>query len=248
MPDNVYPFMISCAQRREERAKTLSQLAQTITLDVDVLEMPCEPPSTEANRWGAFTGAERALDHGAGMLFLEDDIDINLETFDDLVDYAQWSGYITTFCIMRDRLYPDGFERDWKREAKSRGGTGYASLVRLPRGPSEARRGFHGSQALYLPPHALWAILRNQEAFVNKDGTQKEPGTIPHGFDFWVKENAWGSDLGGIYAAYPNPVQHRSVAPSMFGGTGTFQSASFGLPSEVYPELVFHILPGDLTG
>lgn len=237
---NVYPFMISCAQRVAEREQTLDQLHEALPTPVDVLEMPCQPPSIEANRWGAFTGAERALDQGAGMLFLEDDIDINVDTFADLVEYAHWSGYITTFCVMRNRLYPEKFERDWQIEARKRGGTGYASLVGLSREASEARRGFHGSQALYLPPHALWTIVREQDAFVNKDGTQKEPGSIPHGFDFWVKDNAWREGLGGIYAAYPNPVQHRSVAPSMFGGGGVFQSDSFKMHAEVDPARVFH--------
>lgn len=239
MPENTYPFMISCAQRVAERENTLDQLHEAFPTPVRVLEMPCEPASIEANRWGAFTGAEEALDRGSGMLFLEDDIDVNHETFADLIRYAVEYQVITTFCVMRDRLYPDNFEQRWRQDAKRSGGVGRAALVKLPRTPSEVRRGFHGSQALYLPPHALWAILRDQGAFVNKDGTQKEPGTIPHGFDFWVKENAWGSDLGGIYAAYPNPVQHRSVAPSMFGGSGVFQSRSFDLDAEMHDYLVF---------
>lgn len=219
--------IITCDERRVELDSTLAQLeAVGITPDT-VLGGPCLG-QVEDNRWKAFKLAVQAYyrsEHPEGLLFLEDDIDID-PLFPEFVQRARAHGLVTTFCVMRNTLYPDGFERQarFKGAAAERGVQ--ARLVKLHEGRTEARRGFHGSQALYLPPHALEAILEDDRAFVDTDGKAYPAGTIRHGFDFWLKDHA--RELGGIYAAWPNPVQHRSP-PSTYGGSGVFKSDSYGL-------------------
>lgn len=229
------PVMISCRQRVEEREDTLAQLAKAGIVPT-VIHMACDPPSIEANRYGAFVAAEMAAANGDGLLFLEDDIDIDPK-FPEFIQTAINADVVTTFCVMRDRLYPEGYEAGQQSRVKQLGAA-RAELVELPLHTLQVRRGFHGSQAIYVPPRVVDLILNRDGLdfvdFVQVEsmwvGRQKAPGGIDHGFDFWLKEHA--HEFGGIYAAYPNPVQHRCRAPSVFGGTGKFVSASFGMPSE----------------
>lgn len=223
----MYVGIITCDERRVELDSTLAQL-EAVGIQPDaVLGGPCLG-QVEDNRWKAFKLAVHAYysePEPQGLLFLEDDIDID-PLFPEFLKRAESHDLVTTFCVMRNSLYPDDFERGAKfKAAKSRRGV-QGRLVRLEQPRVEARRGFHGSQALYLPPRAVWAILEDDREFVDADGGRYAPGTIRHGFDFWLKDHA--RELGGIYAAWPNPVQHRSP-PSTYGGTGVFKSDSYGL-------------------
>lgn len=225
--DNVYVGLITCDERGVELDSTLAQLA-AVGIEPDaVLGGPCKG-LVEDNRWKAFKLAVQAYysqPEPQGLLFLEDDIDI-APTFPEFLKRAVSHDLLTTFCVMRPSLYPDGFERGAKyRAAKSRRGV-QGRLVKLHEARSEARRGFHGSQALYLPPRAVAALLEDDRAFVDADGGAYPAGTVEHGFDFWLKDHA--RELGGIYAAWPNPVQHRSP-PSTYGGKGVFKSDSYEL-------------------
>lgn len=178
--------MISCVQRRDtERVQTLQQLSR-VGLTPIVIESKCNPAGGPLNRFAALEAMRRA--DGDGVLFVEDDIDVNPRLFKRLVEDAIDLNEFTTFCVMRDALYPPGvYENTTPR------------LVQL-RGTSE-RRGFYGTQCVFIPGWLITEILANHLDFEDKQG---QPLSDCHGFDFWLKEN-----VDVMYAAFPNPVQHR---------------------------------------
>jgi len=211
--------IITCEGREGQLEKTRSQ-ARAFGLDPLVLSTPCSPPSVEDNLWKAYMAAHHAWEGGTGLLFLEDDVDLAPD-FPRFLQMAEDLGEVTTFILFRESLYP-GPEYVNPREPV------VPRLVRLVRSSVRARRGFHGSQALYLPPKAVEAVLRDAEHFVTPGGLPLETLTGSarrHGFDFWVKDKA-----DDIYCAFPNPVQHREEVPSTFSGKVTrFKSRSYNL-------------------
>ena len=192
--------MITCFERKGELAKTLPQLDRVGLYPDVTLMSPCAAGgSVEDNRYKAYHLAKMAVEaDDDGLLFLEDDIDV-ADTLPGFVRRARSHGLLTTFCVMRNSLYPEGFESKMRfAAAKSKRGV-QGKIVELPLGPAQARRGFHGSQALWLPRPVLEAVLEARESFVDADGERCERGTIEHGFDFWVKDNA--HRFGGIHDA-----------------------------------------------
>ena len=220
---NVTTTILTCHTRVEEALLTASQ-ADAFGLESRVVLEDCEPPRVENVLRGAWRAMQMAREEGTGLLFLEDDVDFSRH-FPTFLQMAVENDLLTTFIVFRDSLYPDGFETAaMYAEGKARG-----QLVRLHDGRVAARRGFHGSQALYLPPRVLEAASEDRGTFVREDGLPLEPlrNEKRFGFDFWLKDRA--ADFGGIFAAYPNPVQHRNRVPSSFGGKGVFRSRSHNL-------------------
>lgn len=221
---NAYIGIITCIERGAELSETLCQLSEVGLSPDQTLSSPCAG-SIEDNRYKAYHLANRAYALDWGLLFLEDDIDV-APTFSEFLRRAVAHNRLTTFSLLRNSLYPQGYESR-RRFMAAKDPRGYlGELVRLPDAPVQARRGFHGSQAVYLPPEMVQALVEAREDFVDDDESRYPPGTVRHGFDFWVKDNV--HRFGGLYAAHPNPVQHRSP-PSTFGGKGVFQSDSYGL-------------------
>lgn len=220
----VTSVVISCKQRAAELAKTEAQLAKA-GIYPHVLSMACDPPSIEGNLWGAYVACMTAEANKNGLLFLEDDIDVR-PSMRQFLAAAVELDQVTTFILFRDSLYPPGFEANQRLEAGAA-----ACLVRLQDEYVGQRRGWHGSQAVYLPPRAVRAVLDDHQHFVRREGagvTMLQPGPKRDGFDFWIKKHA--VELGGLYCAYPNPVQHRNDAPSTFSGkVGSFVSQSYRL-------------------
>lgn len=225
----MYIAMFGCEQRRDtERRESLEGLSR-LGIEPDVIEMSCKPPSSSGNRWGLFEAARRAVEScEAGLLLFEDDVDVA----DDLMEFvgmAEEGDVLTTFCVMRDRLYPHPFIREAVKAARKNKGFYERTLIRLSDDEVEKERGFFGTQGMYYPRRVLDAVLTwAKPDFAREDGSMHEPGFISHGFDFWLKEHARG--FGGIWAAYPNPVQHRAKALSMRGTPMRQQSNSFDLP------------------
>ena len=72
--------MISCKQRAEtERPWTLAQF-ENIGVDVEVQESSCNPAGGVMNRHAAWHAIKKGWDDGEGVLFMEDDIDVNPHT------------------------------------------------------------------------------------------------------------------------------------------------------------------------
>ncbi|MCA1806627.1 MAG: hypothetical protein LC687_02010, partial [Actinobacteria bacterium] len=178
--------MISCVQRRDtERPITLRELAK-VGIHPHVVESPCNPAGGPQNRQAAFRALQRA--GGEGLLFLEDDIIVNEFLFPDMLHQAEERGVVTTFTCFRDSLHPKGtFDSMTPR------------LVKLVN--TQERRGFYGTQAIYLPKWAVELALEDWASFVNEDGS---PLPACHGFDFWIKNH-----IPNIYMAFPNPIDHR---------------------------------------
>jgi hypothetical protein len=225
--------IITCDGREQEYRNTLSQLVALGAPPDITMSGPCYG-RVEDNRYKAFKMAVYAKGQGSGLLFLEDDIDL-APTLPDFLQRAVAHERLTTFCVMRDSLYPDNFERRMKFMSASAERGVQGGLIELPLERVQARRGFHGTQAVYLPPVVLETILESPDEFVGPDGQRADFGSIRHGLDFWLKDNA--HHFGGMWAAYPNPVQHRS-APSTYGGTGIFTSSSYGLAAYFEEDVV----------
>lgn len=189
--------MISCAQRREERARTLAGLAEVGVTPI-VTESPCNPAGGSLNRHAAW---HAIAPHDEPLLFLEDDVDA-APWLPEAVRLASAWGRIVTLCLLRDSLLPDEVQTLITRASDS------FPLCIIPLVPErvEARRGFYGTQAIVLPQGVVAAIRAAKRDFVRSDGTP-DP-SVEHGFDFWLKHHA--RDLGGIHALLPNPVQHRN--------------------------------------
>lgn len=216
--------IITCDGREEQYDKTFAQVT-AMGLTPIPLRSACQPPSVEDNLWKAYRAAQHAAEDEDGLLFLEDDVDFN-EHFPRFLNAAVDKGVLTTFILFRESLYPGPSYSNPSRDKPNVG-----HLVPLNRAAVKARRGFHGSQAIYLPPHGVERLLGASERFVQADGSPLEAGSEKrHGFDFWVKDNA--HLLGGLFCAWPNPVQHREEAPSTFNGKVTnFRSRTYGAPT-----------------
>jgi hypothetical protein len=92
------------------------------------------------------------------------------------------------------------------------------SMHLVPLDPDEAytKRGYYGTQAVYLPARVVQhvhAIAWTE--FVGEYGAPLEKA--PSGFDFWLKDHAL--EFGGLHTVIPNPVQHRNP-PKMREITG----------------------------
>jgi len=196
--------MISCAQRAStERARSLQSLNEAGVI-VLIQESPCNPAGPALNKHAAFHAIRSAYEISSRVLFLEDDITVkpDLTLF---LSMAEDLGRITTFCVLRDRLYL----QDPYGDLTARLVPLNPSQVPLDR-RTDGRGGFYGTQAIYLPPHVTSAVLAHQSDFVREDGSPLTDEEAGDGFDFWLKRHAaW---LGGIFAAFPNPVQHRNPA------------------------------------
>jgi hypothetical protein len=211
--------MISCAQREAERRITLDYFEE-LGIRPTVTISPCDPAGPSLNRHAAWHAIRPHA--GSGVLFLEDDIAPRGELL-AFLEAAERLGKVTTFCLLRDSLLPFTPPPEGRVTAR---------LVRLVGDRVSARRGFYGTQAVYLPPHATEAVTAAQGDFVEADGGPQVDGG--DGFDFWLKQHA--VELGGIYAAFPSPVQHR-YAPKMRRVTrgqppqspGSHEAASFYL-------------------
>lgn len=189
--------MISCWQRRDtERAHTLAELA-AVGIHPVVTESTCDPAGPSLNRhaaWHAITSAPRGP-----LLFVEDDITPS-EFLPWALEAAQDLDVLLDLNLKRRRLLTD---------ALAIAGIGRITVQRLAREHVEARRGWYGTQCVYLPEHAVEAVKAAKGDFVNLDGT---PKAAEHGFDFWLKEHA--EELGGMHALDPPVVRHRNP-PSM---------------------------------
>jgi len=101
--------MISCVQRRDtERVRTLAQLA-SVNVHPIVIESPCNPAGGPLNRHATLMALRRA--DFDGVLFVEDDIDVNPGLFRAFVDMAVEANELTTFCVMRDALPSRGIRQ-----------------------------------------------------------------------------------------------------------------------------------------
>lgn len=183
--------MISCVQRADtERAQTLAEL-KAVGIEPVVTESRCDPAGPSLNRHAAW----RALRDVEGpVLFVEDDI-TPMDCIGDAIALARELDVLLDFNLKRRRLM-DG--------AEAIGGLGRFTAFRLPRGNVEARRGWYGTQCVYMPERAVRLV---QERFTDLVKPCGCPKPAEFGFDFWLKEHA--ESLGGMHALDPPPVRHR---------------------------------------
>lgn len=204
------PVMISCVQRRDtERPITLASLAN-VGVHPIVVESECNPAGARLNRHAAWHALSRA--NGAA-LFLEDDVLVK-PTLTRALEMAVAADVITVFCLLRERL----LTREAQAILARARAVGRMRLTLLPLDPLEVpkRRGFYGTQAVYLPERVVRCVLEDAwSEFVGEYGAPMD--VAPSGFDFWLKERA--SEFGGMFTVVPNPVQHRNP-PKMRAITG----------------------------
>lgn len=210
---SVESVMISCVQRRyTERPRTLAQLARANIRPV-ITESSCNPAGGPLNRLAAWNAISAVR---GDCLFVEDDIDVNSDLMGDFLDMAKASDEVVTFTCFRESLHPKGILA--KKDSSPR-------LVEMVN--TKDRRGFYGTQAIYLPAWAVSNVKASMQDFVKMDGS---PLDDSDGFDFWIKEN-----IGKILMAFPNPVQHRdppkmrSITNGESGKRGTHKSLSYHL-------------------
>lgn len=192
--------MVSCEQRVEVRAQTLRQF-HSLGHHPKVILDPCHDPTPAAVLRNAYNAVAPHDGDARGVLFVEDDIDLNAGTFDRFVRMAMESKTITTLCLLRHSLYPAWVAEDTTELP--------GCLVKLR--DYDARRGFHGTMCVYLPPAVVSRIRGSPSEFMDDLGN---PIPDAHGFDFWLKTHA--TEYGGMLAAIPNPVNHRPGV-SMWG-------------------------------
>lgn len=189
--------MISCAQRADrERAQTLRELA-AVGITPVVTESSCDPAGPTLNRHAAWHAITRAPP--GPVLFVEDDITPR-GCIGDALALAQELDVILDLNLKRRRLM-DG--------AEPVGGLGRFTAYRLRRDQVEQRRGWYGTQCVYLPERAVELVKSRHGDLVNPDGS---PKPAEFGFDFWLKEHA--ESLGGMHALDPPAARHRNP-PSM---------------------------------
>jgi hypothetical protein len=202
--------MISCRQRETgERAKTLKQFQQS-GYEVRVEESPCDPARGAENRRVAFHNILKGLTLGwPSMLFVEDDIDINPPLLATFYRLAQQQDNVVVMCVLRSTLYrPEEFRQiqQWKKQPRLWKPI-EPRIVRLAQTNIDVRsKRYYGTQCVYLPRRVMELVRDDWQQFVTPNLEALPHST--HGFDFWICEN--DSRIGGLYAAFPNPVQHRN--------------------------------------
>lgn len=189
--------MISCWQRASgERARTLTELG-ALGITPVVTESSCDPAGPSLNRHAAWHALSNAPP--GPVLFVEDDITPS-EHLPWALEAAQDLDVLLDLNLKRRRLLEG---------ALTIAGIGSITFQRLAREQVEQRRGWFGTQCVYLPEHAVEVVKAAKADFVNTDAT---PKPAEHGFDFWLKEHA--EELGGMHALDPPAVHHRNP-PSM---------------------------------
>lgn len=193
----VNAVMISCRQRAAtERAQTLRDLA-AVGITPAVTESSCDPAGPTLNRHAAWHAITRAPP--GPVLFVEDDITPR-DCIGDALALAQELDVLLDLNLKRRRLLAD---------SEVVAGIGIGLVHRLKREQIEQRRGWYGTQCVYLPERAVELVKSRQGDLVNPGGS---PKPAEFGFDFWLKEHA--EELGGMHALDPPAVRHRNP-PSM---------------------------------
>jgi hypothetical protein len=191
------------------RNRTLAQLPVTPI----VVESFAKGSTDLEVRKMAWYCMEKARDNPAGMVFLEDDLDVVPELFLKHVDMAVSLGHVTAFCLLRLNCYPG-----WVQALAKRGAKLPEQIVEMK--DFAKRHGFHGSMAVYLPASLVSYALDHPEEFHNNGQYLRKPvveadfktGRVT-GFDFWLKSHA-----KRMFVAIPNSVDHADP-PSVHGGT-----------------------------
>lgn len=164
-------------------------------------------PDAEVRRQ-ALNAIQLAAGDPLGMLFFEDDIAVDAPLFQHHLRLALSMSRIVAFCTVNPKHHPPGMLNDPSPIL--------ARLEALPAWDAPYGRdgGFHGSMAVYLPPAVVRFALDRPHEFQRDDGAALTvpviaPDAQHHritGFDLWLKHHA--KSFGGIYGAFPNPVDH----------------------------------------
>lgn len=183
--------VISCIPREPERVRTLAQLRAA---GLNPIFEPYLNECTSAADTGGKHGRvwfEKALqdaldDEQTGILICEDDIDAR-PALAPALELAVMLDEFTDFCIWRPRHHPDALKQAIETRRSIRPG-----LYEIKHGS-----GWYGTQCVYIP---AWLIRRYF----------KHPGRASfHAFDSMMAVLLRDGKYP-IYAAYPNPVQHRN--------------------------------------
>lgn len=193
------------------RAESLRQL-EAASIKPRIIESHATTRSDAEVRRRAYDAFSFASEDTDGLVFFEDDIYVNAPLLNRQLTTAVNLGEVVALCALRLSLYPPGIRRQIERGEQPR--EGIYELVN-----HAAYRGFHGSQAVYLPPDLITYALDRPQEFMDPDG---KPLTVPSvpadvergkvtGFDFWLK-----CRVDRMFVAVPNPVDHAD-APTVNG-------------------------------
>lgn len=174
--------MVSCRERRQERARTLDQLAAAGIPAPVVQENTCQPASLTQQLENSLILVRKAASVRHHLLFVEDDIDCHAD-FVTWLRIAEHDNVIVSFCAIKPQL-----EKHIKQPA---GRPVTPGLYPLPRAV-----GYVGAQALFLPYRLLNALTEYAV------GASDSLDMVLHYFARALGES--------ISIAFPNPVQHRN--------------------------------------
>lgn len=175
--------MPSCELRADERDKTVPQLA-AFGLEPKVYLDPCNPATALGNR----RQAQRIVRDAEGeLLFVEDDVDFK-PSFPRWLELARERGVITLFCVLPRVAIPTNVRHAWRR----------SGAIRPDLYPLNVTGSFYGVQCVYFPASAVEKL----KACPVLAESKMEP------FDLYLRGRH--RQLGGLWGAFPNPVQHRS--------------------------------------
>ena len=180
--------MMSHINRRDtERPVTLASLA-AVGYQPQVYESTALPSSQENRRM-----ARKIFADGGPVLFFEDDVSA-APSLPEWVEVAQNLDVLATFCLITPGCHPPEIKLalDMKRPIPRR----FMPIVNA--------HSWYGVQAVYLPARAVDAMNADPHFM---DMSQTKLGMMWTGWDIWLRRNL--DSLGPMYAAFPNPVQHR---------------------------------------
>lgn len=183
--------VISCIQRESERVRTLDQLRRA---GLNPVHEPYLNECTSAANTGGVHGRvwfEKALqdtlDAGeVGVLICEDDIDVK-PALAPALELAVMLDEFTDFCIWRPRHHPPALVAAIEQRRAIR-----PDLYEIRHGS-----GWYGTQCVYMPAR----IIREYQRYASR--------ATFNAFDSMVAMVMRDRKLP-IYAAYPNPAQHRN--------------------------------------
>lgn len=177
--------MLTHESRVSERAVTVPQfeaLGLTVTPFIGVGQ-----PSPIANGLNGMSILTAAHDQDSDVLIVEDDVDLSPD-FPEALTAARRHGRPVTFWLCK----PHNHSAAWRKAINGDAPpptSGFYPVERLP--------SWFGSQALYLPAEVVRAAV-DAPMF----------GSPNTSLDYWLRDNV----LRILWAALPNPVQHRNAA------------------------------------
>lgn len=210
--------MVTCKQRTEARSITLPQF-HAVGLRPIVFESACEPASVMQLNETAERAIRFAARVGEGMLYIEDDIDLNPELFLWAVDKCESLNAVTYF-YLNDFNYciTQHYGSELVKAIKNK------ESIRRDAYPIHQRFKLYGTQCVFIPARLLPTMIQVVSQY---DRRRPHDNAWDNRLQQWLIKN----QKEKVFTILPHPVQHRqAIAGWEDRWRNEMRSMSYDLP------------------